>query len=178
MDQLFAPWRIEWVRRDDRTMDGECVFCSLPRQDSDRENLVVARSDSAYVLLNNYPYNPGHLLVIPYVHEADYPSLSDDVLLDHSKLTQRALQALETALNPDGFNTGMNLGTAAGGSIGDHLHTHVVPRWSGDTNFMPIVDDTKVIVEALDATYDSIHEAFAEQQGTTGESEETAVRIE
>jgi len=168
MDQVFAPWRIEWVERDDKNADvDECVFCELPDRGDDRENLVVARNDHAVVMLNNYPYNPGHAMVIPRQHTGDYRDLDDDALLEHARLKQRTFDALETGLGPDGFNAGLNLGQGSGGSIDDHLHTHVVPRWEGDTNFMPVVADTKVVVEALDDTYDRVHAAFAEQEGAT-----------
>ena len=116
-------------------------------------------------------------MVVPRVHTGDYRDLPEDVLLDHAKLKQRTFDALDAALDPDGFNAGLNLGSGAGGSIGDHLHTHVVPRWEGDTNFMPVVSDTKVIVEAVDETYDRVREVFAEQKGVDG-SGEGAVRVE
>jgi ATP adenylyltransferase len=166
MEQVFAPWRIEWVERDDDEDEIEgCVFCELPERDEDRENLVVARSDHAFAMFNNYPYNPGHAMVVPREHTGDYWDLSEEVLLDHARLKQRTFDALETALSPTGFNAGLNLGQGAGGSIDDHLHTHVVPRWEGDTNFMPVISDTKVIVEAIDETYDRVRDAFAEQDG-------------
>ncbi|WP_254535461.1 HIT family protein [Halomarina litorea] len=181
MDRLFAPWRIDWVERDgeDGPEPGEpdCVFCRLPERTEDRESRLVARSDHAFVLLNNYPYNPGHAMVIPYDHTGDYRDLSDEVLLDHARLKQRTFDAVEDALSPQAFNAGLNLGGPAGGSIEDHLHTHVVPRWGGDTNFMPVVADTKVIVEAVADTYDRIHEAFAAQAGTTV-ADSGAVRVE
>ena len=179
MDQVFAPWRIEWVEREEQNPDVDCVFCALPAEDADRENNVVARSDHAVVLLNNYPYSPGHAMVIPTTHTGDLSALDDETRLDHAKLEARTVAALETALDPDGFNTGMNLGGGpAGGSIPDHLHTHVVPRWQGDTNFMPVIGDTQVIVEALEDTYDRLHEAFAEQDGATVADEDEAVRLD
>lgn len=176
MDHLFAPWRIEWVERTDETIE-ECVFCELPTRDADEDHRIVARSEHAYVMLNNSPYNPGHAMVVPHEHTGDYAALEADVLADHARLTQRTLRALETAMDPDGFNVGLNLGSAAaGGSIGDHVHTHVVPRWSGDTNFMPIIGDTKVIVEGLEDTYDRLHEAFCSGEHT-GQTESGAVRV-
>ncbi|TYT63243.1 HIT family protein [Natrialba swarupiae] len=180
MDQVFAPWRIEWIRREEKNADVEgCVFCELPERDEDRENLLVARSEHSFVLLNNYPYNPGHVMVIPREHTGDYAELSGEQLLDHARLKQRTFEALEAALEPDGFNAGLNLGSgAAGGSIGDHLHTHVVPRWHGDTNFMPVIGETSVIVEALEDTYDRLHEAFAAQEGATVPGENSAVVLE
>jgi len=179
MDKVFAPWRIEWVEREEASPDVDCVFCAFETADEDRANNVVARSDRAFVLLNNYPYNPGHAMVIPHDHTGDYGDLDDETLLDHARLKQRTFDALEAALDPDAFNAGLNLGgSAAGGSIDDHLHTHVVPRWEGDTNFMPVVSDTKVIVEAVEDTYERLHEAFAEQAGTTVVGDDAAVRID
>jgi len=180
MEQVFAPWRIEWVRRphDDPDID-DCVFCELPGLQADREYNLVARSEHAFVLLNNYPYNPGHAMVIPYEHAGEYESLDPAVLFDHARLQQRTIEAVQSALDPDGLNVGMNLGgDAAGGSIDDHLHTHVVPRWDGDANFMTVISETKVIVEALEDTYDRLHEAFAAQDGTTVPAEGGAVEIE
>ena len=177
MEQVFAPWRIEWVEREDDGANAECPFCALPERADDRENRIVARSERAYVLLNNYPYNPGHAMVIPYSHTGDYRELDGETLLDHARLKQRTFDALEAALEPDGFNAGLNLGDGAGGSVDDHLHTHVVPRWEGDTNFMPVIGDTKVIVEALEDTYDRLHDAFAAQSGTDVDGEDDAVRV-
>ena len=179
MDQVFAPWRIEWVERDpeEDAVDG-CPFCVLPERDDDRDSRIVARSPRAFVLLNNYPYNPGHAMVIPRVHEGAFTALEEATLLDHARLKQRTMRALETALAPDGLNAGMNLGgAAAGGSIDDHLHTHVVPRWEGDTGFMPVVSDTKVIVEALDDTWERLRNAFAEQAGASVDGDDDAVRF-
>ncbi|WP_293030245.1 HIT domain-containing protein [Natronococcus sp.] len=179
MEQVFAPWRIEWIRREKKNSDVDsCVFCEFPERENDRENRLVARSEHAFVLLNNYPYNPGHVMVIPYAHTGEYGDLSDEQLLDHARLKQRTFDALETGLQPDGFNAGLNLGDGAGGSIDDHLHTHVVPRWEGDTNFMPVIGDTSVIVEALEDTYDHLHEAFADQEGATVPDEGGAVVFE
>ncbi|SDY37683.1 HIT family protein [Halobellus clavatus] len=163
MDQVFAPWRIEWVERDDHEDDVDgCPFCVLPERDEDRDSRIVARTDHSFVILNNYPYNPGHVMVIPDRHTGEWGALSDAELLDHARLKVATIDALEAALGPDGVNAGENLGgSAAGGSIADHVHTHLVPRWSGDTNFMPVIGDTKVLVEALDDTYDRLHEAFA-----------------
>ncbi|MFB6302020.1 MAG: HIT domain-containing protein [Haloferacaceae archaeon] len=169
MDRLFAPWRIEWVEREEDPIEG-CPFCVLPERDA-REARIVARNDGAFVLLNNYPYNPGHVMVVPDRHTGEYTDLADEELLAHTRLKQRTLRALEAGLGPDGVNAGLNLGgAAAGGSINDHVHEHVVPRWEGDTNFMPVVGDAKVIVEALDRTYDRLADAFAEQAGASAGS--------
>ena len=179
MDQVFAPWRIEWVERDadEDAIDG-CPFCVLPEREGDRASRIVARSERAFVLLNNYPYNPGHVMVIPRVHESEFPALDDATLLDHARLKQRTMRALDGAFDPDGLNAGMNLGgDAAGGSIDDHLHTHIVPRWGGDTNFMPVISDTKVIVEALEDTWERLRDAFAEQEGARVGGDDEAVRF-
>jgi len=180
MEQVFAPWRIEWVERDDRNADVDgCVFCALPERGADRESRIVARTDGAYVILNNYPYNPGHAMVVPEAHTGDYGALDDATLLAKERLVQRTVAAMDAALDPDGYNVGYNLGGgAAGGSISDHLHAHVVPRWDGDTNFMPVIGDTTVIVEAVDETYDRLHDAFAEQEGTTRPEPDAAVVVD
>ena len=179
MDQLFAPWRIEWVERD-ADAEGEadapaCPFCRLPDRENDRESKIVARSERSFVLLNNYPYNPGHAMVIPDRHTGEYGDLAEAELLDHARLKQRTFAAMGEAFGPDGFNAGLNLGDGAGGSVDDHLHTHVVPRWEGDTNFMPVIGDTKVIVQAVAETYDRLRDAFAEQAGATRSGEDGAV---
>jgi ATP adenylyltransferase len=165
VDRLFAPWRIEWVAREDRNPGVEgCVFCALPDLDH-REHRVVARNDHAYVLLNDAPYNPGHAMVIPDRHLDDYTDLGPDELFAHARLTQRTLRAMDAGLDPDGYNTGFNLGPAGGASVADHVHRHVVPRYDGDTNFMPVVADTAVVVEGIEDTYDRLWAAFREQEG-------------
>jgi ATP adenylyltransferase len=180
MEQMFAPWRIEWVERSSKNEEFEgCVFCELPDREADRERYLLARGERAYVLLNNYPYNPGHAMVIPYAHTGEYTALDERDLLAKERLLQRTMQAMDEALAPDGYNVGYNLGgSAAGGSIDDHLHAHIIPRWTGDTNFMPTISDTKVIVEAVRDSYDRLHEAFGNQDGVTVTDEESAVRIE
>lgn len=179
MDQLFAPWRIDWVERDpeEKNVDG-CPFCLLPERDADREHRIVARSERSFALLNNYPYNPGHLMIIPYRHTDAYQDLSAAELQDHARLKQVAIDALNQSLNPDGLNMGMNHGNGAGGSITEHIHTHLVPRWEGDTNFMPVISETNVIVEAVDETYDRLHEGFAAQPAASADGLENAVRFE
>ena len=170
MDRLFAPWRIEWVERDpaEDDIDG-CPFCVLPDRDADRKSRIVARTAHSFVILNNYPYAPGHVMVIPERHTGEWAALPDTELLDHARLKVATIDALEQGLGPDGINAGENLGgDAAGGSIEDHVHTHLVPRWRGDTNFMPVIGDTTVLVEALDDTYDRLHDAFAAHPAAAG----------
>jgi ATP adenylyltransferase len=178
MDQVFAPWRMDWVEREGNEDYDGCVFCALPAEEPAREHNVVAHSEHAYVLLNNYPYNPGHVMVIPDEHVGDYRALSETVLLDHGRLLQRTLDALEKGLGPDGYNVGYNLGgPSAGGSIPDHLHAHVVPRFEGDTNFMPVLSETTVIVEAVAETWDRLHEAFRAQEGASAPADDAAVDL-
>ena len=177
MDQLFAPWRIDWVTREQPTKADACAFCSIPERDDHREALFVATAEESYVLLNNYPYSPGHALIVTHRHVESFLDLDPAELLSTNQLVQRTIAAMEQSMNPDGFNVGMNIGRGAGGSI-DHLHVHVVPRWSGDTNFMAVVGDTKVIVQALDETYTLLHGAFADHVGMDITPDDGAVPLD
>ena len=160
MEILFAPWRMSYVSSVSSEKPRECIFCSKPRENRDRENYIVYRGATCFVMLNAYPYNTGHLLIAPYAHKPSLTDLSDEELLDLMKCTTLSLRALKEALKPDGFNIGLNLGRVAGAGIEDHVHVHVVPRWAGDTNFMPIVAKTKVLPEMLEDTYSRLREAF------------------
>jgi ATP adenylyltransferase len=137
-----------------------CIFCTKPDEERDAANYIVARAEHAFVMLNAFPYNSGHLLIIPYRHVADYTQLREEELLDLGRLTQQGLAALSRAFHPDGHNVGMNLGAPAGAGIADHVHLHIVPRWSGDTNFMPVLADVKVLPEALAETFRKLREAW------------------
>jgi len=140
-----------------------CIFCDKLREERDRENLILARGQRAFVLLNLYPYNSGHLMVAPYVHNGDLVNLEPAVIADVWSLSQRAVAALSAEYQPHGYNLGMNLGRVAGAGIPDHLHLHVVPRWNGDTNFMPVTAETKVLPESLDQTYQRLRRHFEER---------------
>jgi ATP adenylyltransferase len=140
--------------------DQGCPFCRIPTLD-DREGMVVARGASAYAVLNKHPYNPGHLMVVPYRHVADLEDLTADETRDVAELTRQAVVAIKKASSPHGFNVGLNLGGVAGGSLADHLHQHVVPRWGGDANFITVLADTKVIPQLLAETRDVLAEAGA-----------------
>jgi ATP adenylyltransferase len=129
-----------------------CIFCDKHQSSCDTENLVVARGKHTFVMLNLYPYNNGHLMVAPYAHTADLSSLSGDTYVEMMQFIVKAQQALTLAMHPDGFNMGMNLGTVAGAGVASHLHMHLVPRWNGDTNFMPVLADIKVMPESLENT--------------------------
>ncbi len=156
---LWAPWRVVYVEQ----AGGEdaCVFCLEAEDALGDDSLVVHRGDSAIVLLNKFPYSSGHLMVSPLRHVGSLDELDDDEALDLHRLTVRSLEALRAISSPDAFNVGWNLGFAAGGSIAQHLHEHVVPRWSGDTNFMPVLADVKVVPEHLLATRNRLRVAFA-----------------
>ena len=147
--QLWAPWRLEYVQHADEA-DG-CVFCRVG-DGPDEELLVVHRGDSAFVLLNRFPYASGHVMVAPFRHVGDFGDLDDAESLEAHRLAAGAMQALAAVYSPDGYNVGWNLGRVAGAGIVDHVHLHVVPRWSGDTNFMPVLADVKVLPEHLAET--------------------------
>jgi ATP adenylyltransferase len=148
-EQLWAPWRLEYIKRADDA-DG-CVFCAAAAGD-DEELLVVHRGERAFALLNKYPYASGHLMVAPLRHVGEYGALDADEAAEIHRLTVAGIDALRSVYAPQGFNVGWNLGRAAGGSVADHLHEHVVPRWAGDTNFMPVLGDVKVMPEHLRET--------------------------
>lgn len=157
MEQLWAPWRLAYVASSKAApQDGECFLCRGLAADDDRGNLVALRTPLSAVFLNRYPYNSGHLLVVPRAHKAELAELSAEELLENMEVVRRVVVTLGELMRPDGFNVGVNLGRAAGAGVPGHLHWHVVPRWSGDTNFMPVLADVNVIVQSLDALYDML----------------------
>jgi ATP adenylyltransferase len=159
--RLWAPERLEYVTGD---KSGGCVFCEVPAK-SDEDGLVVARGTTAYAVLNKYPYNPGHLMLVPYRHVADYVELTPAEVAELGALTQSALTALREASGAHGFNVGLNLGAVAGAGIAAHLHQHVVPRWGGDTNFMPVVGRTRVLPQLLAQTRAMLERAWPDSSG-------------
>ncbi len=156
MDRIWAPWRMQYIEKADK-IEG-CIFCVFPARTNDRENLLLYRAEKCFIMLNNFPYNPGHLMVAPYKHTADMYALDDEELLNIQKTIRYAVKLLSEVMQPEGFNLGVNLGRVAGAGIVDHIHWHIVPRYNGDTNFMPVLADTKVIPESLMATYDKLKE--------------------
>jgi ATP adenylyltransferase len=155
MDQLWAPWRLAYVIKDAPPKEGDdCFICRGLAESDDRRNLIVERTSRGVILLNKFPYNNGHLLVAPLAHKGRLDELSADESLDLQQSLARTIQKLERLIRPDGFNVGLNLGKVAGAGLPGHLHWHIVPRWNGDTNFMPVLADAKVIVQSLDALYD------------------------
>ena len=166
-ETLWAPWRMSYVS----TPQPEgCVLCSKPRADRDREELVLYRGEHCFIILNLFPYNNGHLMICPYRHTAEFVDLSAPELGEIAGLARYGVRVIREAFAPDGFNLGMNLGRAAGAGIADHLHLHVVPRWNGDTNFMPVTGYTRVLPEALLPSYDRLR-AAVDKLGPPGLSE-------
>jgi ATP adenylyltransferase len=157
MERLWAPWRLEYIRSADEQQG--CVFCRAAAA-GDEDGLVVHRGKHALVVLNKYPYASGHLMVAPYRHEAEFGELTTDEALEIHRLAAAGLGALAETMRPQGFNIGWNLGRIAGAGIVDHVHLHVVPRWAGDTNFMPVLADVKVMPEALEDTRRKLAEAW------------------
>jgi ATP adenylyltransferase len=157
LKQLWAPWRLEYIQSADE--QERCVFCSAPSLD-DETGLVVHRGEQAFVLLNRYPYASGHLMVAPYRHEGDFGALVADEAVEIHRLAARATDVLRQVMAPQGYNLGWNLGRIAGAGVVEHVHQHIVPRWAGDTNFMPVLADVKVMPEALEATRRKLAEAW------------------
>jgi ATP adenylyltransferase len=159
--RIWAPWRLEYVKgaSTDAKKD-ECIFCTAPAEDDDRENLIVHRGESCFVILNKFPYTNGHLMVAPYAHIATLPELDSATVTELMTLAQRAMVALDEAYGPTGYNAGLNQGRIAGAGIDTHIHLHVVPRWAGDTNYMPVLADTRVMPQSLEDSYDSLEGKF------------------
>ena len=165
MQPIWAPWRMEFI-------EGErpkgCIFCEFPAQegeDADRANLILGRTPRAFAILNRYPYNSGHLMVIPRAHVPQLTALDEETFLELHRLLRLSIRLVEETYRPQGFNVGANLGAVAGAGIADHLHYHVVPRWGGDTNFMPVLGETKVLIEHLTRTWERLHPVFTRELG-------------
>lgn len=153
MKQLWAPWRMEYITSD---KGGPCILCTKPSASQDRKNYILERSNHSFVMMNIYPYSNAHVMVSPYAHVDRLEALDNDTALDLTRTLARAMERLRDALSPEGFNVGLNLGKAAGAGIDTHLHFHIVPRWNGDTNYMTVFAEVRVIPEHLDATYDRL----------------------
>lgn len=162
MEQIWAPWRIKYI--EDPKPVG-CIFCTKPAEGNDTANYIVWRGERAFVMLNSYPYNNGHLMVAPYIHVGELEDLEQGVLSEVMSLCQDSVRVLKSTLHPEGLNIGLNLGAVAGAGVKDHLHVHVVPRWAGDTNFMPVLTDVRVIPQALEHTHEILARGFQELKG-------------
>ncbi len=162
MESLHAPWRIQYILATKPPPNDASLFSQIAQSSDDEENLVIIRERTCYALMNRYPYNGGHLMVVPYKQVSDLSQLTEDELAALMSLTRRCVEALKRLMKPDGFNIGMNIGKSAGAGIEEHLHLHIVPRWNGDTNFMPVLADTKVLPEALADTAARLRAALAQ----------------
>ena len=160
MEHIWAPWRREFILQGG--VHDQCFLCLKPKEQKDDTNYILYRGKFNYILLNAYPYNPGHLMVAPYRHVGDLIETEENELKEHFELVKMAVKLLKHTVKPAAFNVGMNLGRIAGAGVDDHIHTHVVPRWQGDTNFMPVVSETKVLSEALSQTWESLSKGIKE----------------
>jgi ATP adenylyltransferase len=158
--RIWAPWRLAYVKDASKDTEEECIFCAKPGAGDDRANLIVHRGDRCFVLLNLFPYTNGHLMVAPYEHIATLQGLSAETVAEMMALAQRAMARLGEVYEPHGYNVGFNQGRAAGAGVEHHIHLHVVPRWGGDTNFMPVIADTKVMPQTLEQSYEALAGAF------------------
>ncbi|MFC1987833.1 HIT domain-containing protein [Chloroflexota bacterium] len=157
MKHIWAPWRMKYIQME--KPEG-CILCQKPGQDSDVVNYILYRGGKNFVIMNAYPYNPGHLLIAPYRHLASLEDLTDGELHEHFDIVSRSIKVLRQVFNPSGFNLGINIGKAAGAGIEYHIHTHIVPRWQGDTNSMTVISDVRVVPEALAETYQKLKGKF------------------
>jgi ATP adenylyltransferase len=159
LKQLWAPWRMSFIESAHQKTQG-CIFCTLPKENKDFENLIVYRRTHNFIILNKYPYNNGHLMVVPFQHTNDLTILDAETKHELFDLSELCMEALKESYKPEGFNLGMNLGAAGGAGIREHLHFHIVPRWTGDTNFMPVLADTKSMPQHLEASFTVLEQFF------------------
>jgi ATP adenylyltransferase len=157
VEHLWAPWRVEYIQQE---KPAGCILCDKPVEDNDARNYLLYRGENNFIMLNSFPYNTGHLMVAPYRHVASLEELTDAELHEHFEIVRLSIKVIRQVYNPDGFNVGINMGKVAGAGIDDHMHTHIVPRWQGDTNFMPVMADIKIVNEALAETYQRLKEQF------------------
>jgi ATP adenylyltransferase len=161
VERLWSPWRAKYIASGVDAQAPQCVFCEIGKNEAnDEENFVVVRGELNFVVLNLFPYITGHMLVVPYAHLGEFDSAAKDVTDEMMDLAKRSQTALRTVYKPAAYNVGMNLGAAAGAGIADHIHLHILPRWSGDTNFMTTVGETRVLPEDLVTTYSKLRENF------------------
>jgi ATP adenylyltransferase len=158
--RIWAPWRLAYVKDAAKDIEEECIFCTKPAESDDKANLIVYRGERCFVILNLFPYTNGHLMVAPYEHIARLQDLDAEVLTEMLSLAQRAMVRLEGVYDPQGYNVGFNQGRVAGAGLEHHIHLHVVPRWGGDTNFMPVIADTKVMPQTLEQSYEALRGSF------------------
>jgi ATP adenylyltransferase len=161
MDKLWSPWRSKYIESFKPGGEKEgCLFCRIAKENRDKENFVIHRGKSAYIVMNLYPYNSGHLMIVPYTHVPALKDLDDETKLECMKLIDLGIEALEKSIYPQGYNIGVNIGKCSGAGIDEHVHFHIVPRWSGDTNFMPVLNDVKLVSQAMEDTYGKLQAAL------------------
>jgi ATP adenylyltransferase len=158
--RIWAPWRLEYVKDASKDNENECIFCAALAAEDDEAMLIVTRGERCFVILNKFPYTNGHLMVAPFQHVAAIQELDADTLAEMMSLAQRGMTALEASYAPHGYNVGFNQGRVAGAGVEHHIHMHVVPRWGGDTNFMPVLGDTRVMNQTLEDSYQTLRGAF------------------
>lgn len=161
MEYLPAPWRARYVHS--LPKESGCIFCTRPRQEEDRKSLILHRGEHNFVILNRYPYTPGHVMIAPYAHLDSILKADASASHEMMDLLRKCLDVLDRCYHPQGFNTGMNIGHAGGAGITEHFHMHCLPRWAGDSNFMPLIGGTRVFIETLDQTYQRLFEGFQEK---------------
>jgi ATP adenylyltransferase len=161
MENLWAPWRIDYILS---RKPLECIFCNMPKENRDEENLILFRGKNQFIIMNAFPYNNGHMMIVPYRHTSSLEGWSSEEQQEMMELADLAISLLKKTIRPDGFNLGINMGQVAGAGIADHVHLHIVPRWNGDTNFMPVLADTRVISEHLKTTYKKLAKTLDEMQ--------------
>jgi ATP adenylyltransferase len=158
--RIWAPWRLEYVKDASKDSEDTCIFCAKPAEDDDEANLIVHRGERCFVILNLFPYTNGHLMVAPYEHLATLQDLDAETTGEMMDLAKRAIEVLEDRYSPQGYNVGFNQGRVAGAGVEHHIHMHVVPRWGGDTNFMPVLADTRVMPQSLEESYKTLRGGF------------------
>ena len=163
MKQLWAPWRMAFIKGH---KPERCIFCAMAKENKDTENFILHRGENAFVIMNLYPYNHAHLMVCPYAHEKGIDLLPRETAAGMMEKVRLSVRVLRAALNPEGFNIGINMGKAAGAGIEDHVHIHIVPRWVGDTNFMPLLSEVKAMPEHLASTYEKLFPFFQKEAGS------------
>lgn len=162
MDKLWSPWRSKYIEsfKPGGNKDEKCLFCRVIEENDDDKNLILYRGITAYIIMNLYPYNSGHLMIVPCKHACSLKELDDETHLECTKLINLGCEALNNTVYPHGFNVGINIGRCSGAGIDDHIHYHVVPRWDGDTNFMPVLNDVKIVSDLMEDNYRKLKEAI------------------
>ena len=161
MENLWAPWRIDYILS---KKPAGCIFCDKPAENKDDDNLILLRGKHHFIIMNAFPYNNGHMMVVPYRHTSTLSGWSAEEKQEMMELADLGVELLKRTMRPDGFNLGINMGLVAGAGVADHIHFHIVPRWNGDTNFMPVLSDTRVISEHLRSSFGKLKEVLAEMK--------------